>query len=61
MGSLAGAFVGALSLGLAETLTATYLSLQWATLVVYLVILVVLLVRPQGLFGTQLREDAVAA
>jgi len=61
MGSLAGAFVGALCLGLAETMTATYVSLQWSTLVVYLVILVVLLVRPQGLFGSQLREDAVAA
>ncbi len=61
MGSLAGALVGAMCLGLAETLTATYVSLQWATLVVYLVILVVLLVRPQGLFGSQLREDAVAA
>jgi branched-chain amino acid transport system permease protein len=61
MGSLAGAFVGALCLGMAETLTATYLSLQWSTLVVYLVILIVLLVRPQGLFGSQLREDAVAA
>jgi branched-subunit amino acid ABC-type transport system permease component len=28
---------------------------------VYMVILVVLLVRPQGLFGSHLREDAVAA
>ncbi len=61
MGSLSGAFIGALCLGLAETLTSTYISLQWSTLVVYLVILVVLLVRPQGLFGSQLREDAVAA
>ncbi len=61
MGSLSGAFIGALCLGLAETLTSTYVSLQWSTLVVYLVILVVLLVRPQGLFGSQLREDAVAA
>ena len=57
MGSLPGAFVGALFLGLAETLTATYGSLQWATLVFYMTILVVLLVRPQGLFGSQLRED----
>lgn len=61
MGSLPGAMVGALILGLAETLTATYGSLQWSTLVFYLVIMVVLLVRPQGLFGAQLREDGVAA
>ena len=58
MGSLPGALVGALVLGLAETLTATYGSLQWSTLVFYLVIMVVLLVRPQGLFGARLREDA---
>jgi branched-chain amino acid transport system permease protein len=57
MGSLPGALVGALILGLAETLTATYGSLQWSTLVFYLVIMAVLLVRPQGLFGTRLRED----
>jgi len=29
--------------------------------VFYLVILVVLLVRPQGLFGARLREDGVTA
>ena len=51
MGSLAGALVGALILGLAETLTATYVSLQWSTLIFYAVIMVVLLFRPQGLFG----------
>jgi branched-chain amino acid transport system permease protein len=60
MGSLPGAFVAALLLGLAETLTATYISLQWATLVFYMAILIVLLVRPQGLFGSQLREDVAA-
>jgi branched-chain amino acid transport system permease protein len=57
MGSLPGALVGAMVLGLAETLTATYGSLRWSTLVFYIVILVVLLFRPQGLFGTRLRED----
>lgn len=57
MGSLPGALVGALVLGLAETLMATYGSLQWSTLVFYIVIMAVLLVRPQGLFGSRLRED----
>jgi branched-chain amino acid transport system permease protein len=59
LGSLPGAMVGALILGLAETLTATYGSLRWSTLVFYLVIMVVLLFRPQGLYGAKLREDAV--
>jgi branched-chain amino acid transport system permease protein len=57
MGSLPGALVGALALGVAETLTATYGSLQWATVVFYVAILVVLLFKPEGLFGTRLRED----
>lgn len=58
LGSLPGAVAGAVILGLAETLTATYGSLGWSTLVFYLVIMGVLLVRPQGLFGTRVREDA---
>lgn len=58
MGSLPGALVGAVVLGCGETLTATYGSLRWSTLVFYLVIMVVLLVRPQGLFGIRLREDS---
>ena len=58
MGSLPGALIGAGVLGLAETLTATYGSLSWSTLVFYIVIMAVLLIRPHGLFGAKLREDA---
>jgi branched-chain amino acid transport system permease protein len=57
MGSLPGALLGALLLGVAETLTVTYISPAWATAVPYAVIFVVLLVRPQGLLGARLRED----
>ena len=57
MGSLPGAFIGALMLGVAEALTQTYVSTRWATVVPYLVILVVLLIRPRGLMGSRLRED----
>jgi branched-chain amino acid transport system permease protein len=57
MGSLPGAVLGALLLGVAETATVTYISPAWATAVPYVVIFVVLLVRPQGLMGARLRED----
>jgi branched-chain amino acid transport system permease protein len=57
MGSLPGAIVGALLIGLGETLTTTYVGPEWATAVPYAVIFVVLLVRPQGLLGARLRED----
>ena len=59
MGSLPGAVVGALAMGVSETMTATYVSPRWATLVPYLVIMVVLLARPQGIMGAKLREDVV--
>jgi branched-chain amino acid transport system permease protein len=61
LGSLQGAAVGALLLGIAEAATVTYISPSWATAVPYVVIFVVLLARPQGLLGTRLREDVAAA
>ena len=61
MGSLGGAILGALMFGIAETLTAAFVSPAWATAVPYLIVFAVLLVRPQGLMGSRLREDAVAA
>jgi branched-chain amino acid transport system permease protein len=61
MGSLPGAVLGALLLGVAETATVTYISPAWATAVPYAVIFVVLLVRPQGLMGARLREDVAPA
>jgi branched-chain amino acid transport system permease protein len=60
MGSLNGAMLGALIFGVAETLTSAYVSPSWATAVPYAIVFAVLLIRPQGLMGTRLREDAVA-
>jgi branched-chain amino acid transport system permease protein len=59
MGSLPGAAIGALTLGVAETMTVTYVSPRWGTMVPYAVIMVVLLARPQGIMGAKLREDVV--
>jgi len=59
MGSLPGAVIGALALGVAETMTVSYLSPAWSTAVPYVLIFVVLLVRPQGILGARLREDVV--
>jgi branched-chain amino acid transport system permease protein len=61
LGSLPGAAAGALALGVAEAATVTYVSPAWATAVPYVVIFVVLLVRPQGLMGSRLREDVAPA
>lgn len=61
MGSMRGAVLGALIFGVGETLTSAYVSPSWATAVPYAIVFVVLLIRPQGLLGTRLRADAVAA
>jgi branched-chain amino acid transport system permease protein len=57
LGSLPGAILGAVLIGLGETFTTTYIGPEWATAVPYVVIFIVLLARPQGLVGSRLRED----
>ena len=57
MGSLPGAILGALLIGVGETMTTTYIGPEWATAVPFVVIFIVLLLRPQGLMGARLRED----
>ena len=51
MGSLKGALVGALIIGLAETLVAAFTAAQYSDLVAFGLMIAILLVRPQGLFG----------
>jgi branched-chain amino acid transport system permease protein len=50
LGSVVGAVVGSLSLGVAEAVVAT-VSPVWAPFTFLVVLMVVLLVRPQGIFG----------
>jgi branched-chain amino acid transport system permease protein len=61
MGSLPGAVIGALCLGVAELMTVTYIGPEWATGVPYVFVFVVLLLRPQGILGTRLRQDVATA
>jgi branched-chain amino acid transport system permease protein len=61
MGSLPGAVIGALCLGVAELMTVTYIGPEWATGVPYAFVFIVLLLRPQGILGTRLREDVATA
>ena len=51
LGSFAGAFLGALLLGVGETLTGFFTNGQIAEGVAYLILLLVLLIRPSGFFG----------
>ncbi len=51
--STAGAVVGGIVVGLVDALAAQYVSFDFAKVAVYLAMLVVLVVRPSGLFGTR--------
>lgn len=51
LGSYFGAFLGAIILGVSETLTAYFTTTQLSAGVAYLILLVVLIIRPSGLFG----------
>jgi branched-chain amino acid transport system permease protein len=55
MGSFWGAILGGLILGIAESLGAVYVSAEYQILVGFVLLLVVLLVRPQGILGRRLR------
>ncbi|MCP5151288.1 MAG: branched-chain amino acid ABC transporter permease [Ectothiorhodospiraceae bacterium] len=50
-GSLHGAVVGGLLIGVLEKVLGTYVSTAFIDITCYLVIIVVLLIRPRGLFG----------
>lgn len=56
IGSIPGAMVGGLILGLAETLTKGFISSQLADAVVFLILITILMFKPAGLFGQAVRE-----
>jgi branched-chain amino acid transport system permease protein len=56
LNSLPGAVVGALLLGVAESLTGAYLTIAFKNTLAFVIIIVVLLVRPEGLLGKELKE-----
>ena len=55
LGSIAGAVVGGLIIGVAEILAGTYLSVELARSITFLIFLAILFFRPLGLFGQSAR------
>ncbi|MBC7226795.1 MAG: branched-chain amino acid ABC transporter permease [Thermoflexales bacterium] len=51
IGSIPGAFVGALTIGLVEVLSAGFISSPMRDAVAFSLLIIVLLIRPQGIFG----------
>jgi branched-chain amino acid transport system permease protein len=55
LGSLGGAIVAALFMGLAEAVFAAEFSPTWSSFTFFVVLIVMLVLRPQGLFGARVR------
>ena len=56
IGSIPGAFIGGILLGVIEALAKAYISTQLSNSIVFAVLIIVLLVRPVGLFGKKISE-----
>lgn len=56
IGSIPGAFVGGLILGVIESLSKAYISSQMADAIVFSTLIIVLLVKPTGLLGKKIHE-----
>ncbi len=56
IGNIPGALVGGLIMGIAETLVAGYISSTYRNALAFIILIVILLVRPQGLLGKPSQE-----
>ncbi|OGL06476.1 MAG: hypothetical protein A3I03_08065 [Candidatus Rokubacteria bacterium RIFCSPLOWO2_02_FULL_68_19] len=56
LNSLPGAILGGLILGVAESLTGGFLTIHFKNTLAFVIIIVVLLVRPEGLLGHEFKE-----
>lgn len=56
IGSIPGAMIGGIVLGIIEILAKSYISTQLADAIVFIFLIVVLLVKPTGLLGKKVRE-----
>lgn len=56
IGSIPGAFIGGILLGVIEILGKAYISSQLADAIVFAVLIIVLVVKPTGLLGKQIQE-----
>lgn len=56
IGSIPGAMIGGLALGIVEILSKTYISSQLSDAIVFGILVVVLLVKPTGILGKQVQE-----
>ncbi len=56
IGSIPGAFIGGILLGIIECLAKAYISTQLSDAIVFMVLIIVLLLKPTGLLGKKISE-----
>jgi branched-chain amino acid transport system permease protein len=56
IGSIPGAFIGGVLLGVIEILSKAYISSQLSDAIVFSVLIIVLLVKPTGILGKKISE-----
>ena len=56
IGSIPGAMIGGILIGVIETFAKAYISTQFSDAVVFSVLIIILLVKPAGLLGKQIQE-----
>lgn len=59
LGNLRGAFVSGILVGILELLTSAYVGAIYADVVAWTLLIIVLIMRPQGLFGSRINVDRV--
>ena len=57
-GSVPGAIIGGLIVGLVEAFGGAYISTTYQLVLIYVALVLVLMVRPQGIFGEKIQEKA---
>lgn len=57
-GSVPGAIIGGLIVGLVEAFGGAYISTTYQLVLIYIVLIIVLMVRPQGIFSSKIQEKA---
>ncbi len=56
IGNIGGAVAGGFIIGLVETLVTAYVSSKWVTAIVFGILILVLLIKPSGIFGKDVKE-----
>ena len=51
IGNIPGAMIGGLILGVSEALASAYIAVAWKDVVAFLVLILILIIRPTGLLG----------